>query len=56
MGQFGNGASLADVAQEAVCLEGSVELWTDHCLTAIESLHDIFVHPLTAEEKEAEKE
>jgi hypothetical protein len=25
-------------------------------LTAIESLHDIFVRPLTAEEKEAEKE
>ena len=56
MGRFGNGASLADVAREAGCSEGSVELWTDRCLTAIESLHDIFVRPLTAEEKEAEKE
>ena len=27
----------------------------DRCSTAIESLHDIFVCPLTAEEKETEK-
>lgn len=30
--------------------------WTYHCITAIESLHDIFVWPVTPEEKEVEKE
>jgi hypothetical protein len=55
MGRFGNAASLADIAREAGCSEGSVELWTDHCLAAIESLHNTFVRPLTPKEKEAEK-
>jgi hypothetical protein len=55
MGRFGNAASLADIASEAGCSEGSVELWTDRCLAAIESLHNTFVRPLTPEEKEAEK-
>src|SRR6266550_3849181 len=55
MGRYGNAASLADVALTAGCGEGSVENWTYHYLEAIESLHDIFVQPLTAEEKEAEK-
>jgi hypothetical protein len=55
MGHFGNAASLADIAREAGCSEGFVELWTDHCLAAIESLHNTFVQPLTPEEKEAEK-
>lgn len=55
MGRFGNAALLADVAREAGCSQGSVELWTDRCLLAIESLHDMFVRPLTPEEKEAEK-
>ena len=31
-------------------------LFTDHCFTAIECLHDIFVRPLTADEKEVEKQ
>ena len=30
--------------------------YTNHCLIAIESLHDIFVRKLTVEEKEVEKE
>jgi hypothetical protein len=55
MGRFGNAASLADIAREAGCSEGSVELWADRCLEAIDSLHNTFVRPLTAEEKEAEK-
>jgi hypothetical protein len=55
MGRYGNAASLADIAREAGCSEGSVELWTDCCFEAIESLHDMFVRPLTAKEKEAEK-
>jgi hypothetical protein len=56
MSHFGNGASLEDLARIAGCSEGAVELYTDHCFQAIESLHDIFVHPLTPEEKEKEKE
>ena len=32
-----------------------MELFTERCFEAIESLHDIFVHLPTAEEKEAEK-
>jgi len=55
MGCFGNAASLIDVAREAGCSTGSVEEFTDRCFTAIESLHDTFVRPLTADEKEVEK-
>ena len=55
MGRYGNAASLIDVAREAGCGKGSVLLWTKRCLTAIESLHNIFVWPLTEEEKEVEK-
>jgi len=55
MGRFGNAASLIDVAREAGCSTGSVEEFTDRCFTAIESLHDTFVRPLTADEKEVEK-
>jgi hypothetical protein len=55
MGRYGNGASLVDIAHIAGCSEGSVENWSYHCIIAIESLHDIFVCPLTPEEKEAEK-
>jgi hypothetical protein len=36
-------------------LEGSVKNFTDSCFKAIESLHDVFVQLLTAEEKEREK-
>jgi len=56
MGRFGNGASLEDIAWTAGCSEGSVEEFTDHCFGAIESLHDMFVRPLTDEKKEKEKE
>ena len=43
MGQYGNGASVEDIAQQAGCAEGSVENFTERCFTAIESLHDLFV-------------
>src|SRR5258705_9030145 len=56
MGCFGNDASLEDLARTAGCSEGAVELYTDCCFQAIESLHDIFVCPLTPEEKGKEKE
>ncbi|KAJ6587747.1 hypothetical protein B0H10DRAFT_1831523, partial [Mycena sp. CBHHK59/15] len=36
--------------------EGSVEAFTYRCFDAIESLHDMFVRPLTPEEKEREKQ
>ena len=55
MGRFGNAASLEDIAREAGCAEGTVELYTERCFTAILSLHDMFVRPLTDEEKEREK-
>lgn len=35
--------------------EGAVELFMDRCLDALMSLHDIFVRPLTDDEKEVEK-
>lgn len=55
MGRYGNGASVEDVARMAGCSEGSVENYTRRCFTAILSLHDQFVRPLTPEEKEVEK-
>ncbi len=55
MGRFRNAASLEDIAREAGCAEGTVELYTERCFVAIMSLHDIFVRPLTEEEKEREK-
>ena len=55
MGRFGNAASLEDIAREAGCSKGSVEAYTDRCIEAIMSLHDMFVRPLTPEEKEQEK-
>ena len=55
MGRYGNGASVQEVAHVAGISEGSVEIYTERCLTAIESLHDMFVHQLTPEEKEQEK-
>lgn len=55
MGHYGNGASLEDIAHHAGISEGGVELFTERCFTAIESLHDAFVCLPTAEEKENEK-
>ena len=46
---------LEDVACLAGCGEGLVINYTDWCFTAIESLHDLFVHCLTPAEKEIEK-
>ncbi|KAF7319715.1 DDE Tnp4 domain-containing protein [Mycena kentingensis (nom. inval.)] len=56
LGQYGNGASVQDIARIAGCSEGSVENFTNRVFTAIKSLHDLFVRPLTEEEKEKEKE
>lgn len=56
LGRCGNAASVKDVAREAGCSEGAVKKYTNRCFEAIESLHDIFVRNLTAEEKEKEKE
>ena len=56
MGRFGNGACLEDVACHAGYSEGAIEDFTNRCFEAIESLHDIFIRPITAEEKEKEKE
>ena len=55
MGHCCNAASVEDVAHLAGCGEGSVINYTDQCFTAIESLHDFFVHCLTPAEKEIEK-
>ena len=55
MGRYGNGASVEDIAWIAGCSEGAVELYTKRCFTAIESLHDDYVHPPTDAEKEVEK-
>ncbi|KZV66588.1 hypothetical protein PENSPDRAFT_737054 [Peniophora sp. CONT] len=55
MGRFGNGVSVRDVARDAGISEGAVHDFTERCQTAIMSLHDQFVRPLTAEEKEVEK-
>lgn len=55
MGQYGNGASIEDIAWQAGCAEGSVENYTDRCFAAIESLHDLFLRRLTSGEKEVEK-
>ena len=56
MGRYGNGASVKDIARIVGISKGSVENYMDHCLVAIESLHDIFVQKLTPEEKEVEKQ
>ena len=56
MGRYGNGASLEDVARICGSSEGDVKNATCRCFDAIESLHDLFVCPLTAKEKEVEKQ
>ena len=55
MGRYGNGAAVQEVARVAGVSEGSIDNYTSRCLTAIESLHDMFVRQLTPEEKEQEK-
>ncbi|VDC04502.1 unnamed protein product [Peniophora sp. CBMAI 1063] len=55
LGRFGNGASLDDIAREAGVCTGTVHAYTERCFKAILSLHDMFVRPLTEEEKEREK-
>ncbi|KAJ7260034.1 DDE superfamily endonuclease-domain-containing protein [Mycena haematopus] len=55
LGRYGNAASFEDIARVAGCSEGSIKNFTDRVFTAIESLHDMFVQPLTPEEKETEK-
>ena len=55
MGQYGNGASIEDVARMAGISKGSVINFTDRCLKAIDDLHTTFVRHLTPEEKEIEK-
>ncbi|KAG2062614.1 hypothetical protein BDR04DRAFT_1131190 [Suillus decipiens] len=55
MGQYGNGASIEDIAHFAGISEGAVVLYTRCCFDAIESLHDAFVCRPTAQEKEYEK-
>lgn len=57
MGHYGNAASVEEVARVDGCGEGLVENYTasDRCFTAIEGLHDLFVHRPTPVEKEVEK-
>lgn len=56
MGRYGNAACMTDIARAAGLGEGTVNDYTNRCLTAIESLHSLFVRPLTDAEKEAEKQ
>ena len=51
MGRYGNGASLEDVARICGGSEGDVKNATRQCFDAIESLHDLFVCPLTGSRK-----
>jgi len=56
MGRYGNGARLEDVTQICGTSKGDIKNAACWCFNAIESLHDLFVWPLTAEEKEVEKQ
>ena len=56
LGHYGNSASVRDVAQNFGFSEGAVEKFTERCFTALKSLHDMVVRPLTREEKEIEKQ
>ncbi|KAJ6495011.1 hypothetical protein DFH09DRAFT_1103874 [Mycena vulgaris] len=47
-GRYGNSASLDDVARVARIGVGTVELFTDRCFTAIDSLHNMFIRRLTS--------
>jgi hypothetical protein len=56
LGHYGNAASVQDVARMAGIGDGSVENFTYRCFDAIESLHSMFMRPLTRDEKEREKQ
>jgi hypothetical protein len=56
MGRYGNGASYEDLSRIFGIGEGTINLFTDRCFTAIKRLHPLFVRALTEEEKEVEKE
>lgn len=56
LGHYGSAASVRAIAHVFGCLEGAVEKYTEHCFEAVDGLHDLFVRPLTDEEKEKEKE
>jgi hypothetical protein len=47
LGHYSNSASIRDVAWNFGFSEGAVEKFTERCFTALESLHDVVVHPLT---------
>uniref|UniRef100_A0A0W0EUB5 Uncharacterized protein n=1 Tax=Moniliophthora roreri TaxID=221103 RepID=A0A0W0EUB5_MONRR len=53
---YGNSADVWGVACMFGCSEGLVAKATDRCFEAIDALHDLFVQPLTEEEKEIEKQ
>ena len=56
LGHYGNAASVGDIARNFGYSEGAVELFTQRCFQAIESLHGHFVRQLTVAEKEVEKQ
>uniref|UniRef100_A0A0W0GBR8 Uncharacterized protein n=1 Tax=Moniliophthora roreri TaxID=221103 RepID=A0A0W0GBR8_MONRR len=56
LGHYGNSADVWGVAHMFGCSEGLVAKATDRCFEAIDALHDLFVWPLTEEEKEIEKQ
>jgi hypothetical protein len=56
MGRYGNAASLEDIAQDAGIAKSTVKLFTKRCFDVIEDLHDMFLQPVTEEEKEWEKQ
>lgn len=55
MGRYGNGASVEDIRHSCGIGTGTVDLYTERCFTALESVHDTFVRALTPAEKEVEK-
>ena len=45
-GLFGNGACVIDVAHDAGISEGSVVTFTNRCIEAVRSLHDVTMHKM----------
>jgi hypothetical protein len=52
MGQFGNGASVSDLARMAGISEGSVEKYPERCQKAIPAHHDQYVWMVSDAKKE----